>query len=681
MALETKRFLGFPGPALNSLDDRLAIGPQGFRRLFDVSLEDGQTLQFPPGDLRLNATRINSGAAVRMIAEYNKADGTRYRYVKAGTEIRTFDLSGAISAAVKTGLTNDAIPGWVVHNDLFILCDPSGNWVSNGTVWGPLGADAPSAPSLALAAGNELEVGAYSYKIALRSSVLSQESTLSSAAAITTTGGNERVTLSGLPTLDSIWDEIKIYRTLVGGSSYFLVATRTVSTDYTDTMSDATAATQTPAPSNDTVRPPAAKFPVVHQNKLFLFNLTNDADAGRFSEAGFPYRFPTANRITFNVKDGDDVTGAWVQGGRLYVAKKNRVFILVGDSASNYELVEEVSGGLGVGAERCTTPITFRLETAQETRMFCLDLERGPFVKGPTGASDISRKMLPTVRGFKGSRADKFVGGHEPTSKAWWISVTSTTAGTANDFVFAYHYETGGWSQLRLAGVGAFGEVHDASERLRLIYGTDDGFLHLVDGDSYGARASLGGDVTGAPAATSTTTSIVTTGTLTTTGEGWKAEYLTILYRNAAGQVTSIERKKITSNTATTFTTAAFTTAPTTTDLWFVGAFYMDAITGQSDLGLPENRKHCPYWWVYMVTQSHSVKMYGAIYVDDDNDDESEGLAGFTANDQGIQQLPVRRGGGGRRPVRVSARFVAVGSNHPQQVKGWAIAAGPSAAA
>lgn len=655
-----------PLGGLNTVDEESTLPPNRFRRLIDASLEDGKTIQFPPGDSRITKAKV-AAASITLLAEYNKSDGTRKRYVKASQTLSTWDLAGTVTPTSLTSLTSGSIPGWTVMNDLFILCDPSGNYVSNGTVYGPLGADAPSAPTLAAAAGAGLNVGAYLYKISLYSSVLLEESTLSASATVTTTPGNQQVNVSGLPTLDSIWDKIRVYRTAAGGSAYFLQSERSSAANYTDTTSDATILASTPAPSTDTVRPPAAKFCVIHLNRLFLAGLTNDPDALRMSEAGFAYRFPTANRITFSVKDGDNITGMWVRDGRLYVAKEHKVFVLLGDAVSNFQL-QEVETGLGVGAQRCTTTI--------HDREYVLDLESGPFWINSNGSGKIGQDILKTVRAFKGSRATLFVGGHEPMSRAWYISVTSSATPTANDKCFAYHYERDQWCELRLAGVSAFGQFHDSNERLRLCYGTDDGYIHMIDADGNMLRTNIGGALSGVPTAASTTTAVVTTGGLTTTSDGWAAEYLTIVFRDSNGLVTAIERKKITSNTGSTFTTSAFgTRAPTTTDLWFVGAFYLDALTFETDLGDPENRKHVPYWWPIFTPQDHSVKCYAALICDDENDSDDTDLAGFSVLNRGQQQLSVRRvGGGGRRPVKVAARFAAVGSNQPQRIRGFTVA-------
>lgn len=656
------------GGGLNVLSEESQLAPNHFRELIDASLEDGRTLQFPPGCVRINKARITGGAAVRLLAEYNKADGTRIRYAKASQTLYTFDLSGTIAATALTSLTADAVPGWTVHNDLFILCDPSGNFIGNGTVFGALGASGPTAPTLALAAGSELEVGAYNFKISRYSTVLVEESALSAVASITTTGGNERVTLSNLPALDSIWDRIRVYRTLVGGTSYFLDAERSVATDYTTTVSDATLATQTPAPTTDTVRPPAAKFPVIHLNRLWLFGLDGDDDAGRMSEPGLPYRFPSSNRITFSVKDGDSVTGAWVRDGRLYVAKKSKIFQLLGDGADNFEL-QEVDPGRGLGAERTLVTIG--------GRELILDLENGPFAfpSAPGDQDKIGVHLLPEVRQWNASRAAKFVAGHEPMSRAWYISATTDTAMSANDAVFAYHYERGTWSKLRLSGVGAFGSFHDANERIRLFYGTDDGYIHRIDADGNALRANLGGANSGT-VQSGTATTVTTEGSLATTSDGWEDEYLTVIFLDADGQVEAIERKKITSNTASVFTTAAWAArAPRLNDLWFAGAFFMDALTGKHDIGDREHLKHIPWWWLYFTPQDHASKLYAALIADDDDATDDAKLAGFSTVQKTSQQLPFVRGGGGRRPAQVAARIVAVGSNQPQRVVGWAVAA------
>jgi len=97
---------------------------------------------------------------------------------------------------------------------------------------------APGAPSLALQAGSELEVGDYDYRVTFVTA--NGETTGGTLAEITTTGGNERVNLTSIPTGPTGVTKRRIYRTTVGGSQLKLVAeiADNVTTTYLDQVAD-----------------------------------------------------------------------------------------------------------------------------------------------------------------------------------------------------------------------------------------------------------------------------------------------------------------------------------------------------------------------------------------------------------------------------------------------------------
>lgn len=663
------------GGGLNLLAEESKLAPGEFRELLDVSLEDGETLQAPPGDTRLNTSQISVAGNQRVVllAEFNKSDGTRKRYAKVGDSIVEWTLAGVISAPVTTGLTVDDPPGWTVHQDKFILADQSGNQLTNGTVWGPLGNDAPAAPGVAVGAAGVLN-GAYQYRVSRYSTILVEESSLSVASAVVNPAGNQ-VNVSGLTALDAVWDRVRVYRTLAGGSTFFLHSERASAANFADNTADGAIAGNATAPATDTVRPPPARFAVVHLNRLFLagFYLATDVSALRMSEPGIPYRFPAANRLTFAAEDGDRITGLWTRGTRLFIAKQNRIFELLGDDTTNFEIVE-VEAGRGVHAQRTTTTIG--------DREFILDTDHGPFSFSSASSDKVGQKVLPAIRRFNEAKANLFVGGHEPMSRAWWLSVFSTASVTADpDVIYAYHYERGAWAKLRLPHVTAMATVHDSSERLRLAYGTKYGFVHLVDADGNALRTNLGGLTSGVVTSPTTTFGFTSTSAgIVTTGNGWLGAFVTVVFLDANRQVLKIEQREVSGNFGNSVAVlSAFSSAPQPGDLWFLGGFFAEARTGKLDLGDGERRKHVPYFWVHFLAQDHSQDLYAALVVDDENASDDTRLANFTQLARTTQQLPALRGGGGRRPTLVAVRVVAVSSNQPYRVKGFTLAARRSA--
>ncbi len=119
-----------------------------------------------------------------------------------------------------------------------------------------------SAPSAARAAGTSLSVGTYQYLV----TYLSQggETTAGPSVSVTTTSNNQNVNLTNIPIAPSstilpgiATNQVigrNIYRTQVGGSTFYLLATiaDNTSTTYTDTTADASLFTNATPPTVNT---------------------------------------------------------------------------------------------------------------------------------------------------------------------------------------------------------------------------------------------------------------------------------------------------------------------------------------------------------------------------------------------------------------------------------------------
>lgn len=118
---------------------------------------------------------------------------------------------------------------------------------SDGVVFWDTGAvAAPGAPTLAIAAGTALGIGAYKYQVTFVTqvdAVTTGETQGGTEATVTTTSGNQAVNLTAIPTGPAGTIQRKIYRTAVGGATGTekLVATiaDNTTTTYADTVADA----------------------------------------------------------------------------------------------------------------------------------------------------------------------------------------------------------------------------------------------------------------------------------------------------------------------------------------------------------------------------------------------------------------------------------------------------------
>lgn len=108
--------------------------------------------------------------------------------------------------------------------------------------------------TLALAAGTALGVGVYKYVITWLDGS-GGESLASPSTSITTTTGNQVVSITGLTTGGSGITGRRLYRTAVGGSVFYLLATinDNTTTSYSDSATDASINTNPFPPSHSSV--------------------------------------------------------------------------------------------------------------------------------------------------------------------------------------------------------------------------------------------------------------------------------------------------------------------------------------------------------------------------------------------------------------------------------------------
>jgi hypothetical protein len=100
---------------------------------------------------------------------------------------------------------------------------------------------APGAPTVALAAGTTMNIGAFKYVVTFVDANGGETVAGTPSATVTTTTGNQNVAVSGIPTGPTGTVKRNLYRTLTGGSVYYLVniINDNTTTTFTDTFSDA----------------------------------------------------------------------------------------------------------------------------------------------------------------------------------------------------------------------------------------------------------------------------------------------------------------------------------------------------------------------------------------------------------------------------------------------------------
>lgn len=202
-----------------------------------VTLSSGSSTADAPADLDIPGE--NGGL-------YVSGDSEKLRYLSTGLLNQAFEINaetGRPRAYCIRGRGDDGISTFAFD----VTADQTYSLKLYYDTTPPLIIDPPQAPTLVLAAGTELEIGAYRYKYTYLAGTV--ESEPSEFTAVTTTNGNERVTVTIGTSANPAVTARKIYRTVVGTTTpYKLVATVSdnTTTSYLDQIPDASLGAEAP---------------------------------------------------------------------------------------------------------------------------------------------------------------------------------------------------------------------------------------------------------------------------------------------------------------------------------------------------------------------------------------------------------------------------------------------------
>jgi hypothetical protein len=339
-----------------------------------------------------------TGFSIRQGIEYRTSTGTTEILLHVTDNASTAQF-GKVQSGVFTPLKNpssvnlalDPIvrPSFAQVGDSLFYLDGSGDvetpfvYEANGEYTRPMGIIAPaSTPTGVLAVGTELNVGdylyAYTYAFYLNDQRIAESSPSEISATITTTGGNQNVTLSiaayplyGNANLSHLTIQTRIWRTVVNGSVLFLegeVAGN--STSYLSNVSDDGLLSEQIPLDNTRLQDyndyDKARFPVVARNRLLVFH--PEQNRGRFSKIGvngpLPESFPVQNEFSVEGRYGaaDAMIGAGQIKGVPIILKERSIGRLeevglpdLGNSEDNvtyiYREISEVTGAVSHHAQ------------------------------------------------------------------------------------------------------------------------------------------------------------------------------------------------------------------------------------------------------------------------------------------------------------------------------------------
>jgi len=262
-------------------------------------------------------------------------------YVVGSTLYRWNSFTGA-STAISTAVTKSHVsyaPLKPVLSDttfVFItdgvtmLCD-------NGTSTKTWGIDPPeNLPLVSMAgSGGSLSAGDYSYRYTFYDHNTGSESDPSVASATTTAAADDEATLTNIEVSpDSRVTRRRIYRTLVGGGSWYLVASLNdnVTTTYTDATADANLTTKL---ITDQGIPQTGDIVVSFKNRLFMSGDSNYPNRVYFSMSEKPDNWPSTNYLDVGTSN-DSVENIVEFEGKLYFMQRATISGLYGSDADTF---------------------------------------------------------------------------------------------------------------------------------------------------------------------------------------------------------------------------------------------------------------------------------------------------------------------------------------------------------
>lgn len=530
----------------------------------------------------LNATPITSSPRLWGF-QYKKTSGTNYNLLVSDTgRLDQLNTDGTTSAINATAFTSgDHPPIFAVANDLCFIVNDTDQKKTDGTTVYNVGIDAPAAPTVAAAAGGAMAVGTYDVALTYYNANTGHESSRSAFTSATTAGANLKLNVSWTAPSDPQVTHVRVYIRFQanGQNAYLAVAGATpaasASPSYgyvpatTATVLDVSAAQYAAftilAPSTTENDPPASGLvgPCWHASRLFLFDSGNVYYSNIKNNTAYPEGFNPNNVQPVNPDDGDSIVALRSYKGRLLIFKRFSVWAITGTDPNSWD-VELVSASFGCASMQSIVEadgILFWWTNSNQGlaayagdgapvalgQQFLADSVNDTALAQPAldivcGAVDeVNSTILMAVPGYGETRNTRIIPFNYKLKRfhaeywnpldvnALWVVETSTA--TKAVYIGGYSGQAFSWWSS-----------------------TNDG---VPSGTSSGTVTSAGN-----------TTLTDSTASFLTTGGALKDRYVYALNSDR----TTIQRRRITSNTATELTvSAAWDTNPNATYTYVIG--------------------------------------------------------------------------------------------------------------
>lgn len=532
------------------------------------------------GALTLNSTPLSGTPGVIGGFQYKQRSGTKINLLVSDTgrldKLNSDTTTSVINATAFTSGVH--YPIFAVANDLCFIVNDVDQKKYDGTSVTAFGITRPAAaPTAAVGAAGGM-TGTYEFALSYYNSATGNESSRSDFQSVVLAAQKANVSWSA--PADAQITHVRVYmrKTTLGPNAYrlttgctpapnatyggFAVATTSTVVDIADAVFQALTIT---APSTTENDPPASglKFPCWHQNRMFLADAGNIYYSNFKSNTPYPEAFDPNNTQPINPNDGDTITALYSMWGKLYIFKRFSLWVLDGTDPNSW-IVNLVSPNHGTDAMRTIT--------AAEGAMYWWAGTNGPVVFTGDGLPvNIGKTFIQASIAADSLAHTALTSGCAVTDEAnetilWAVPDYNQTRNTRL-VPFSYRakrFHAEWWNPFDVYSMW----VVEGGDYLKSVYlGNYSGQAFqwwAADDDGVPVSTTRTGTVTSA-----TSTTLTASGaTFATAGNGLKDRYVYALNSDH----TTIQRRRISSNTATVLTvSAAWDSNPNATFTYVVG--------------------------------------------------------------------------------------------------------------
>jgi len=244
-----------------------------------------------------------------------------------------------LSSVMTGGYVSYATLKPVLSTKTFIFITDGTNFLAdNGTTTKTWGIDAPSGSVSAVAqgSGGSLTAGDYSYVFTFYDGETGSESDPSVACSTFTAVGDDSVVITNIETsIDSRVTARRIYRTIAGGGTRYLLTTLPDNsvTTFTDTLADSTLVTSI---TEDQGTPPEGDVVVNRGTRLFMVD-PDYTNRIRYCRANRPDNWPSTYYVEVETSD-DEIVNMFKLDGMLYFIGKEGIYRLYGETPDAFQV-------------------------------------------------------------------------------------------------------------------------------------------------------------------------------------------------------------------------------------------------------------------------------------------------------------------------------------------------------